>query len=608
MNRVDFTVAIPTYNGEARLPDVLDKLKSQIDTENFSWEVIVVDNNSTDKTAEVVGDYANHQKTDWPKLIPLRYAFAAKQGAAFARERAVEKARGEFIGFLDDDNLPAPEWVSQAYSFGKNHPQVGAFGSQIHGYFFEQNSESELPENFKEIACFLGIINRGNKPSLYKPKNKMLPPGAGVVVRKQAWEKAVPKTLFLNHTDKEAGLASEDLEALRHIQQAGWEIWYNPAMVVHHKIPNWRLKKDYLLKVVRCVGLSRNRMRMMTLKSWQKPLAFPAYMANDWRQLVLHRMKKGKLIKTDTVTACQTEFLWNTIKSPFFLWAKQQESQAQARSYRRLDGSENWLEIIATAIEEQNCCCGEQNFSFKEQNFCLYGQSISPISNQDLNRRHLEILLRIEDRKGKIILPGKFIPTAERYNFMGIIDKWVIWKLLSQLSGAKVQDNRCLYEINISAASVNDETFVDFLRQQFDKHEISPEIISLGISESIAIYNKEKVAKLMKMLKEIGCQFTLDNAGHLTSDNDGYLSSMSEHIKQLPIDYLKIDSKLIQGVINNSRNLISIEKIHSLGDKLGIKTIAEAVENSKIMDNIITQGLHYAQGYAIDSPKPLRFT
>ncbi len=580
-NRVDFTVAIPTYNGETRLPEVLKKLKLQTNTQNFSWEVIVVDNNSTDRTAKVVADY----QANWPKSIPLKYAFAPKQGAAFARQRAVEKARGEFIGFLDDDNLPEPEWVAQAYTFGKNNPKVGAFGSQIHGEFFEQNSESELPENFKQIACFLAIIERGSKPHLYEPKKKMLPPGAGVVVRKQAWEENVPKKLFLHFTghSKKAGLACEDLEALINIQQGGWEIWYNPAMVVYHKIPNSRLKRDYLLSLLRCSALSRNHLRMMTLKGWQKPLALPAYIANDIRRLVLHLIKKGKSIKTDTVTACQTEFLWNTIKSPFFIWSKQLESQAKARSYPPIAKSEDCLEVIATAFEEEN--------------FCLYTQSILPIGNQNFNRKHSEILLRIQDKKGKIILPGKFIPTAEHYNVMGTIDRWVIRKLFSHISQVAKTNSNCVYEINLSASSINDEKFIDFLSQQFNIYEISPETISLGISESIALANIKQVAKLISVFKEIGCQFTLDNVGRA--------NLMPEYLKQLPIDYLKIDGKLVKGLTNHRKNIRGIEQIHHLGYKLGIKTIAEAVENSNIMENIKLIGVDYAQGYAIDYPKPL---
>ncbi len=322
---VDLTVAIPTYNSEHRLSDVLEKLQDciaycqQDDVESFTWEIIVVDNNSLDNTAKLVRDY----QSNWSPDYPLKYYFAPEQGAAFARQKAVEKAQGELIAFLDDDNLPNLDWVAAAYSFGKEHPQVGAYGSKIQAYFFEQESTDRLPDNFNQIACFLAIVDRGECPFCYQPQNKILPPAAGLVVRKQVWLDTVPSRLVLNHKGKDAGLASEDLEALMHIQQAGWEIWYNPAMEIRHKIPNSRLQKEYLQSLVRCIGLSRHQLRMMTLKNWQKPLALAAYLANDLRRLLLHIFKHGSKIKTDTVAACQMEFLISSLKSPFFLWKKQ---------------------------------------------------------------------------------------------------------------------------------------------------------------------------------------------------------------------------------------------------------------------------------------------
>ena len=105
---VEFTVAIPTYNGAARLPLVLERLRSQLNTESFSWEILVIDNNSRDNTAQVVKDY----QTDWPTTFPLKYCFEAQQGAAFARKLAVRSAEGEWIAFLDDDNIPASDWLA----------------------------------------------------------------------------------------------------------------------------------------------------------------------------------------------------------------------------------------------------------------------------------------------------------------------------------------------------------------------------------------------------------------------------------------------------------------------------------------------------------------
>ena len=311
---VDFTIAIPTYNGEHRLPEVLDRLRAQVGTESISWEVIVVDNNSTDGTADVIRCY----QENWNLTCPLRYARESRQGASFARHRAAQEANGKYIGFLDDDNIPAVNWVAAAYAFGETHPQVGAFGSQIHGDF-----EVTPPENFKKIAPFLAIIERGPRPHCYDPRKKMLPPGAGLVVRRETWFESVPEYLILNNKGKAAGLASEDLEALLHIQNAGWEIWYNPEMEVYHKIPGWRFERDYLISLFRCVGLSRHRIRMLsTRRVWQRPFAFLAYMLNDLRKLIVHLLKYRKQLQDDLIAACEWELLVSSLVSPFFLWRK----------------------------------------------------------------------------------------------------------------------------------------------------------------------------------------------------------------------------------------------------------------------------------------------
>ena len=112
---IDFTVAICTYNGEKRLPAVLERLRSQINTEQISWEIVVIDNNSTDKTTNLIQEY----QSDWPQAYPIKYYFEPAQGLAFARQLAVQEANGTLVGFLDDDNLATPDWVAEAYAFAQ---------------------------------------------------------------------------------------------------------------------------------------------------------------------------------------------------------------------------------------------------------------------------------------------------------------------------------------------------------------------------------------------------------------------------------------------------------------------------------------------------------
>lgn len=314
---VDFTVAIPTYNGENRLPRVLERLqecfiyttRSHNQVEDFCWEIIIVDNNSTDGTAKLIQEY----QANWHH-VPLRYYFEPEQGLAFARQRAVKEAKGEFVGFLDDDNLPAPNWVSEAYKFGKQHPTSGAYASQIHGLF-----EVEPSEHLKQIIFYLAITERGYEPLLYEPRKKGFPPGAGLVVRRQVWNNHVPNRLFLVGRVGSSMLAGEDAEALLYIYRAGWEIWYNPAMEIEHIIPSWRLERSYLISLMRGIGLSRYHLRMLLLENWVIPFAFFIYLPNDLRKVTFHFIRYRALIESDIVAACEMERLLATFISPFYL-------------------------------------------------------------------------------------------------------------------------------------------------------------------------------------------------------------------------------------------------------------------------------------------------
>lgn len=578
---VDLTVAIPTHNGEKRLPDVLDRLRSQIDTESFAWEVLVVDNNSTDRTAHLVREY---QKT-WPAAYPLKYCFAPQQGAAFARQRAIEKACGELIGFLDDDNLPENNWVAAAYNFGQKHPEVGAYGSQIHADFFEQEQPDDLPDNFNQITCFLAIVERGKTPHLYDPKNKILPPGAGLVVRKTAWLDRVPPRLVLNHQGKQAGMASEDLEALLHIQKAGWEIWYNPDMVVYHKIPNSRLKIGYLRLLTRCVGLSRHRLRMMTLESWQRPLAFPAYLANDLRRLVLHLIKHGLDVKEDPVAACQREFLSSSLVSPFFLLKKQyRDLKETRRTEQYLSNSSMILEEIAEGFEKDR--------------FQLFSQEIKPIAQSNSSPNYSEILLRLQNDRGQIMPPRDFMPIAQYYKLMRTIDRWVIRTLFRQIAAyPQIYQDPCLYEINLSIDSIYDRQFIEFLKHEFAHWQIPPEFICFSIPENLAIAHLDRLIQFISGIKHIGSHFVLDHVG--------VQNPASDYLKQLPVDYLKIDGHFVRNLSHNQQSLDKIESLNQLGHKLGMKTIAEAVETPEILQAIKSIGVNYVQGFGIAPTHPL---
>ncbi|MFP4124604.1 hormogonium polysaccharide biosynthesis glycosyltransferase HpsE [Coleofasciculus sp.] len=306
-----FTVAIPTYNGASRIREVLERLRRQTGTESIPWEVIVIDNNSTDNTAEIVQAY----QENWSADNPLRYCVEARQGAGFARQLAVQEAQAPLIGFLDDDNIPALNWVAAAVAFAQAYPQAGAYGSQIHPDF-----EVPPPDSLRPILPFLAIAERGDQPFRYEPRHKLLPPSAGLVIRKQAYLDTVPNQLILTGRIQGNMLTGEDLEMLSYMQLNGWEIWYNPAMEIDHKIPHKRLERDYLIPFIRGIGLSRFVTRMLSVKPWQRPLAFIAYTVNDLRKLIIHSLKYQGKLESDLVAACQWQLVLSSLESPFYLY------------------------------------------------------------------------------------------------------------------------------------------------------------------------------------------------------------------------------------------------------------------------------------------------
>jgi glycosyltransferase involved in cell wall biosynthesis len=306
---LDFTIAIPTYNGEKRLPQLLDRLRSQVDIDSLKWEILVIDNNSQDGTAKLIKDYIEN----WNQAYPLRYFFEPEQGAAFARLKAVREAQGKIIGFLDDDNLPDPRWIQSAYIFAQNYPQAGAFGGQIHGEF-----EIDPPENFEKIQAFLAIREPGEEPHLFQPQNLRLPPAAALVVRKQAWLESVPNRPLLTGKLPGVMVQGDDYEPLLYIHKAGWEIWYNPEMHTAHQIPHWRLTRDYLLSISRGCGLATCQLRMINAQPWQKPLIIIRTILGNLRRIILHLIKYKYQVKEDLIVACELEFFLGSLLSPTY--------------------------------------------------------------------------------------------------------------------------------------------------------------------------------------------------------------------------------------------------------------------------------------------------
>lgn len=259
-------------------------------------------------------------------------------------------------------------------------------------------------------------------------------------------------------------------------------------------------------------------------------------------------------------------------------------------------GEMQWVSRIAHALESDSQDQRVPARVAAQDRFCLYAQPIAAITPIAQNGDHYEVLLRLRDEQGNIVPPMTFIPAAERYNLMHLIDRWVIRTLFQNWS-AWVTSKHSIYAINLSGSSINDDQFIDFLHEQFSLHPIPPQRICFEITETVAIANLAKASQFIQELQRLGCRFALDDFG-------AGMSSFA-YLKSLPVDYLKIDGGFIRNIVENAVDDAIVAAITHIGTVMGIRTIAEFVESDAILQRITAMGIDYAQGYKIARPQPM---
>jgi Amt family ammonium transporter len=229
----------------------------------------------------------------------------------------------------------------------------------------------------------------------------------------------------------------------------------------------------------------------------------------------------------------------------------------------------------------------------------LYFQTIAPIAHASSQSGHYEIFVRMLDRDDNVIPPGAFIPAAERYNLMQEIDLWVIRNALAWLGDQQRRnpDTIELCALNLSGASVGDATCLEEIRDCFERYDVDARRVCFEITETAAIANLGTATGFIKELKSIGCRFALDDFGSGLS-SFGYL-------KNLPVDYLKIDGAFIRDIDTNSMDQVMVQSINTIGHQMKLQTIAEFVESDAILQILRDIGVDFVQGYHIDRPRPL---
>lgn len=222
-----------------------------------------------------------------------------------------------------------------------------------------------------------------------------------------------------------------------------------------------------------------------------------------------------------------------------------------------------------------------------------YCQFIKPLNSDDPS--YAEILVRMMDEKGEIVLPGAFIPAAERFHLMSKIDRWVIRDVFYHLSGITQADMH--YTINLSGQSVGDQKVLQHIIDSMEEYGINPKHICFEITETAAVANLDSARVFIDQLHELGCEFALDDFG-------SGLSSFA-YLKNLNVDFLKIDGSFVRDIDQDPVDYAMVASINRIGHLMGIKTIAEFVEDKVILERLKEIGVDYVQGFNVDVPKPL---
>jgi len=279
-------------------------------------------------------------------------------------------------------------------------------------------------------------------------------------------------------------------------------------------------------------------------------------------------------------------------------------SAADAACYAAKDSGRNQVQVYRPENEELRQRRTEMGWvnrisrALDEQRFALRYQPIVALASRDNPLEHFEMLVSMIDENGASISPDSFIPAAERYNLMPAIDRWVIdraFRFIGSLPADAGLVQTCC--INLSGSSLTDEHLLQYVQGKLVEHGVSPRLVCFEITETATIANMNRALRLISELRARGCRFALDDFGT-------GLSSFA-YLKHLPVDFLKIDGTFVKNIVRDPVNLSIVKAINEIGHALGIKTIAECVEDVETQEALRELGVDYGQGFGIARPRPL---
>jgi len=279
-------------------------------------------------------------------------------------------------------------------------------------------------------------------------------------------------------------------------------------------------------------------------------------------------------------------------------------SAADAACYLAKDKGRNRVQVYRPEDDEVALRRGEMEWvnrlhrALAEDRLCLYAQPMHAMHSTGTEVLHQELLVRLIDENDELIQPITFIPAAERYHLMPSIDRWVIRTAFRLLADRRAAGDASAlsgtYAINLSGASIGDDQFLDYVRESFARFRIPHRAICFEITETTAVTSLSKAAEFIGAMREPGCRFALDDFGVGVSS--------FTYLKQLPVDYIKIDGSFVRNMLHDPVDAAMVEAIHRIGRVMGKQTIAESVETAATLEALRSVGVDFAQGNAIAPP------
>ncbi|GEM_PF-2773486 len=318
--------------------------------------------------------------------------------------------------------------------------------------------------------------------------------------------------------------------------------------------------------------------------------------AQDVVNLILKKVEKINLVHLGRAFSVSLSAGIAPIDKVLYADVSQLINAADAACRYAKGDNENRIHVMDSSKGEYALYVQDRNLlnilnkAIANDDFFLMFQRISPLSDSN-NGHHYEVLLRLKSEDGENIPPNLFIPVAERSRLMPKIDRWVIAEAFSQLA-----PNMHL-AINLSGQSISDRKLGDFILSLAQNYNVEPEQITFEITETAAIENIEKTQEFINLLRGRGYAFALDDFGT-------GLSSY-QYLKNLPIDYIKIDGMFVKEIDEDAFSFAMVQSINSFAHTIGLKTIAEFVTSAPIHQKLQEIGVDFAQGFYLHKPQVL---